>query len=728
MAREVRTDVLISAKTKGFAQAQQEATRITRNNAKAIEQQVKGFASTGKSMKQVEKEVTRLEEVLQGLAKRQLAINQLMEQMGDKAGPSYKQLQQELKNVDKEAQRVTRTIQSMERAFGTERERRQGFRQGLWQGAAPEIAGYLQRGPGMRRQMIGQAIGATGRRMAGGAAALVGSGFTGMQGVSQALMSIPGGGILAAPLMMASQNAQKAMQLKQTQQELRPYLGGYRTAQRMAESGERARRTLSDREIARQVEDTRLEAMVGGDVKERYAAEARRIAESDQRKYVREQMDKAKAEYGFDPRGTAKTGAEKVYESKWLERMGGREGLATREEVVARRLQGLDAETAKNEELRTERSRRVRAAQAAEKNKAFRGFRAQGLRFGFSEQEALQQAGAISQAGGGVGREMRQERLLPTALGAQRAFGLGPEIAGAFLQASRQGGAVGARGRSGEAYAEAIGEAVKMNLEGSDLTEYMQMMASDIRSWKDTGIPLNSKTIGEMGQTFSGLGLGGVRGARVGRGVTAAAQGLSARGIQGAGDLAILQELGGYKPSEGAAGYEKAMMRLEAGQFTQEDIGRLMKRFSSSGGAVGRGTLRRQLQRMGVTVSATEMFGMEGKLKEGGLPALKPGTMTAKQVEGFGAALTDKAIVKQASIANKQLDSGKKMLGAVQNFEASTAKIANAFSSLAGGPLKTFSKAMEESSSGLEILAQLIKQAIAGEDMDIVTAANAAGY
>ena len=727
MAREVRTDVLISAKTKGFAQAQQEATRITRNNAKAIEQQVKGFASTGKSMKQVEKEVSRLEEVLQGLAKKQLAINQLMEEMGDKAGPSYKQLQQELKNVDREAQRVTRTIQAMERAFGTERERRQGFRQGLWQGAAPEIAGYLQRGPGMRRQMIGQAIGAGARRMGGGAMALAGAGFTGMQGISQALQSIPGGGIIAAPLMMASQNAQMAMQLKQTQQDMLPYLGGYRTAQRMGAARLRERRALGEEEIARRAEDAKWEAAFG-EIKPEYAAEVGRLVERQRGEFVASEMEKAKEQYGFAPKGTAKTGAEKVYETQWLQKMGGMEGLQARGEVVARQLQGNDAERAKTQELRAERERRSRAAVARERRRPFQGFRAQGIRYGFSEQETLQEAGAISQAGGGVGREMRREGLVETALGAKRAFGLGPEIAGAFLQASRQGGAVGARGQSGEAYAQAIGEAVKLDLEGSDLVEYMQQMAGDIRAWKDTGIPLNSKTIGAMGQTFSGLGLGGVRGARVGRGVTAAAQGLSGRGIQGAGDLAILQELGGYKPGGGAEAYEQAMMKLEAGDFTQEDVGRLMKRFGAGRGAVGRGTLRRQLQRMGVNVTATETFGMAGRMEEGGMPELRTGTMTAQQVRGFGQALTDQAIVKQASIANKQLDSGKKMLGAVQNFEASTAKIANAFSSLAAGPLKTFSKAMEESSSGLEILAQLIKQMIAGEEVDISAAGTAAGY
>ena len=67
----------------------------------------------------------------------------------------------------------------------------------------------------------------------------------------------------------------------------------------------------------------------------------------------------------------------------------------------------------------------------------------QGAKLGYSLPQAMQMMGGITQAGGGVGRELGTQQLGLVGMAAQRAYGIGPEVTGAFLQGGRRGGVVG---------------------------------------------------------------------------------------------------------------------------------------------------------------------------------------------------------------------------------------------------------------------------------------------
>jgi len=639
------TNLVINAKTKGYAEAQRQTATL--------------IGGTEKSLK--------------GLVTKQSELTKSLSSMGDKGSKAYKAIAKELRAVDKEAGQVERTLKRLDRAFDRqdrkERQRTQeaekrsrasakqgAFGQGFLQGAAPSTATFLQRGPGMRRQAMGMAAGAGARRLGQGAMSVAGSPFTGAQGLAQGLMSIPGGGLVAAPMLAAMGQASKALSYKQAQQQALPFLGGMSAVQSMAGAGTRAGRRF--------------------DSKKSYGSEL------DQRMSVFQAQGMSESEaYG-------EATMSSIGEDDMMSRRGG---------------------------LKKERAQAVGRARAKARTREMAGIQATGLKFGYTPQEAMQMTSQVSQAGGGTCIAMREQGMAGTAMAAQRLLSVGSDVSGAFLQGGRTGGVVGGQGRSSDAMAEAIGEAVNLKLSGSDLTEFMQQMAGDIRSWRNTGIPLNSATIGAMGQTFSKLGVGGVRGAKMGKGLADAAKGIANQGIRSAEDFAALQELGGYKGG-GAEEYEKARLRMESGDFVKGGEQNLMKRFSKMGGAKGRLQLKRSMGKLGVTMGVKETIDIDKQLRSGKPISTQESTLTAEKLAGLGADAVDPALKKQAATEAKQVSVGQQMLGAVQAFESSTAKVSKAFSTLAEDPLKRFSKAVEDAAGALETISKIPNTAKAIKD------------
>lgn len=446
MVSRTQKEVVISAKTKGFAQAQQEAARIARDNAKAIDSQVKGFASTGKAMGEVEKETKRLEGVLQGLAKRQVAINRLMEQTPDKASKAWKELQQELKKTDQEAQRVQRTISTMDRAFARQREQRQGFAQGLLQGAAPGAMTFLQRGPGMRMQAAGAAIGGVGRQLVGaGAAGMSGGLLQGPQGLVSAMGQIPlVGGLMAAPLQRQLQQAQQGMQFVQQRQAQMPFLGGMGLQTAMGRAGAVAGRRAGARareEVMGEVGTPEMEKEVRVRTHNLLLAEAKRRAraEAPKREGFLANLE------GF--------GGEAPIER--IKREMQERSTINRDDELQARAQGIARESVE-QDIRV----RARTAESGARKRATARARARtqqrmiglgtGTQFGMDLNEELQVRGAVQQVGGGFGITGQERQMGTTAMAAQRAFGVSPQVAGAFLQAGRRGGLVGLDATTGE--------------------------------------------------------------------------------------------------------------------------------------------------------------------------------------------------------------------------------------------------------------------------------------
>jgi hypothetical protein len=276
--KDIRTNVVVSAETKGFDQAKQKAAKFNADAAKSAETQAKGFAEAQKSSIAFDKSLDRLNKTLKGstgdfkkhmqtvkkefdaldkmnfkdvqkqignvqdhlteLHKEQAAVTSVMREMGDKSGPAYDKLKDYLKTVTAESKTAQRQVENLTKAFreqskeadraAREAEQRRGaFAQGLAQGGLPFPAPFLQRGPGMGRQAAGMAVG-MGVMGAGRAARGVGAAaFGGVQGMAQGISSIPiVGGALAGQFTAAAGYAQQNIAWQRAKLAQAPYTEG----------------------------------------------------------------------------------------------------------------------------------------------------------------------------------------------------------------------------------------------------------------------------------------------------------------------------------------------------------------------------------------------------------------------------------------------------------------------------------------------------------------------
>lgn len=347
------------------------------------------------------------------------------------------------------------------------------------------------------------------------------------------------------------------------------------------------------------------------------------------------------------------------------------------------------------------------------------------------EQSEAMMSQILQVGGGGFGG--LQPGFTQAAMGAQQ-FGATAGQAGAFLQAGRRGGLVGGRGRGAEEMTEAIGDAMRLGLEGSEITDYLQTMSQGIQEWRTTGIPFNRQSLADMTQQLSATGLGGVRAANVGGGIQAAAKRIGTQGPQSGLEQLMLRTLGGFQGG-GFEELEMAMQRMQEGQFEEGGMQRLFEQFreAGGGGAGGRFAFRQALGQMGVSVGIRESKIMEARARgeeiapedkrfleqeearraAGAEAAPKDPAAMAKRaregVKGLGPALQ-----RQADIQNQQLVTGMKVLGVVQDLEATSsilntslitttvpylekmAKASNEFAEKIPGAIKDTAKAVED--------------------------------
>ena len=546
---------------------------------------------------------------------------------------------------------------------------------------------FMQRGPGMRRQALGMMAGGLLRRGVGGLGAAA---FGGVSGLQQAISALPGGGIIAGQLGAAAGFAGQALQYQRQRLEAAPFVG--ETGGRELETfmATRRRRRISARELAFIEGQPGMGGMirtVGGEYVLKSSEEGRHLLAGRARL----------AAEGKAPR----------YKTAWTERIAGGETEAQHKERI--------------DQFERERARL-----------AGRTIGGMGLRLrGIGRQEALQESAAIMQAAGGAigpgGMTAEQQRFMGTAMSARTRFGLGPEVTGAFGAGARRGGLVGARGRAGEALTEALADAVKMGLEGSEVNTYMQIVAQGIQSFEQTGIPFSKEAISAMGLEFSKAGIAGTRAARIAGGVQRYVSGIGQRGIRGGLDIMALQAFGGYTGAGGAEELERAMIQAEemGGKLRKGGVGAiepggamagLMKKIMAmrGGGAGGRFFLREQLGKMGIAVGTREMSLLGKKLageklteveqgyvdveaerrREGKIKAAKIGTPEGLMAEAAG--MIPASLKRQAAITNQQLAVGQKMLPTIQNLETASININKIFTTLAGEPLEKMTKAIEE--------------------------------
>ena len=748
---ETRTDLLVQAKAKGFQEVQQQASKVIDAAAKATTNQIKGFAKLEGAGRAYKKEIKALEPQLIDLTKQQLATTRAMEGMA-KGSKVYQQLGQNLREINTQYSKLAGMRDKLKELFGprggpgqplTAKDMaRGGFMQGLVQGG---LHVDLQRGPGMWRQAAGMATGTMLRGFAGAP-------FGGVGGVQQGLAGIPGvGGFLAGQFGTAMGFGEGALGVQQARLGALPLFGAGRGNRRRVQEAQ-----------ARAAEGVRVEDYTASgqfltpDVIAERAAAAGKYAAANV-KMTPEMQAQANATYREMFQATARRQAE---ESGWRGKPT-EEALALAERVKRDQLSANtplrrklwetaqasvlkpeqekareQAETGMREILTTPEKRYREAVQDAERRA---GRRERGRPFaevkrigrelgGMSEQEAIQAVSPLLQRAGGGIQAAQQQNMIRAAISAQTVYGVGAETSGAFLGAGRRGGMVGAQGRGGETLAATIGDALRLGLEGSELTDYLQQMANGFENWKQTGIPINPKSIASLSSTFATQGLGGVRGGVMGQRFAQAGQRLTQTGIQDAIDLMMLQTVGGYQGG-GMEQYMESMKKLESTQMGGEDLQKMIRQIyeTAGGGATGTWTVREALGRKGMQmgVGEAELFVKsatgqklteqeQAKLAEQQQQMNLAGQQAPKGVAGLATQAQDLmdtyggAVKRAAALQNKQNSIGESLLPTLQNLQASSANINKAFQILSDDTLNKAAKQIEKFTAGIERLSNML--------------------
>ena len=677
---ETKTDLIVQAKARGFQDVQQQANKLVTQAQKAQSEQAKGWAKNETASKGYRKELVAVTDQLKKLLDKQLALTKAMSGM-QRGTEQYKQLKSELKGINKEYERSEslqrRMVNASRTGEGAAKEQRRGsFMQGLVQGGTG--IDYLQRGPGMYRQAAGYALG----NMARGAA---GAPFGGVSGLSQAISTIPGfGGFLSGQFNNAIGFAGGALELQRTRLGALPFLsgsGGW--GQQSNIRGIQSGTNLSN---------------------------LRRDFSREQTEYYRAMVPGMKKDFEGMPEGGL---------PKWWKSAQDNAMVASRNNPQVTYQQALDVsinEAIKGRVRKDTDAVVARVSQGRQPDKAkggtdlFAGIRRYGQTLGgLSEQAAIPALMPMLQRGGGNLAQAERQDMVRMAFAAQTRYGIGADVSGAFLGAGRRGGMVGGGGAKGEA--RAIGDALRLGLQGSELTDYMQQMAQGFDQWKTTGIPINSGSIARMGTVFSGLGLGGLRGAALGQQMGAASQRLTQTGPQDAIDLLMLQNIGGYQGG-GMNAYVEAMKQMESfgegGLNTPGAMKLIRQLFKAGGGAGGAGinVVHEALNRKGMNISWAETERLTGGINNGMTDAELAssaqflGTQTREKTggrKGIYAGAEEYirgsgGVGRAAGLENQQNVIGREMMPTMFNLQQSALKVNKAFADIAGKPMEELSK------------------------------------
>lgn len=605
--KDIRTNVTITAETKGFDTAQQKQTKFADKSAKDTAAQVKGFEDAQKSsiafgksleklnkmsLKDAQKQIGGLKDHLEVLKKNQYAATESMEKMEDKGGSAYKKIKDHLKDVTKESKTTERQIDSLTKSFASqavaaekmsrlEEKRKGAFVQGMAQGgfAIPGIG--LQRGPGMGRQMAGMAVG-MGLRGGMGAARGMGSvAMGGVGGLAQGLSGIPLiGGAAAGMLTTAAGYAQQNLQWQRTKLGMAPVIES--NSNMMGRRDYLKERSKSYRKAkSREVSATSEYNELAGEQRYLMIEQDRRWAAGKRRLGLKKAKSRIAKEGMESPTLFKKlfsADADHVMEmydaspNVLVEK-----SLKMNAPEIANRVDELTglmkAQRGVVNKATVAAGKAMRSASKKYGKGPFRGVGGMGLDLmGVSKMEAGQMAGQIAQAGGGYIDDAQSQGMIGAAFAAKTSFGVDAGTSGAFYGAGRRGGLVGGGDSSSEAFKKTLAEGLEMGLSKSEVAKWMQETAQGIQQFQSTGIPINTTSISALQGDISGAGITGTRALAMSRGITGGLQGIGQRGIGSGLDHMMLQLVGGYKGG-GAEDYRAARSRLEEMNLEGQGVG-----------------------------------------------------------------------------------------------------------------------------------------------------------
>jgi hypothetical protein len=799
--KDIRTNVIVSAEAKGFGKVGRETAKVTDQATKAVQEQAKGFAEAVKNSTVFERSMSRLERTFAGtsgdvkkkvqevakefeqlekmdfktaqdsigrlkrhlseLGKEQTAVTEVMSRMKDTADPAYKRLGEHLKTIGQESRETERRIRNLHQSFekqaaaekkaASDADKVKGaFAQGMAQGGFSLPAIGLKRGPGMGRQAAGMAVGMTLRGGINGARNFGSAAFGGVQGMAQSLSAIPYiGEFLGGQFQTAASYAQQAIQAEKTELENVPYFVGSqgRSARMQAQRafrndpGRRAQNELAAaQEFANLAQQQRgrynrlIEANIPG---RNTSFSFAKLRQAEGRTEFFENFaanEQRLAEFGARPLNTEQVMQGGV--SMGLLRLRGNEMRS----VSGKRLTAAASAAANAPEAI---SRAEYFARAGVQTDPFRAVERAGLQMGAkSRPEAIQMAGILAQTGGGFIPEAQQQGMVDAAFAAQTQYKIGMETSGAFLQAGRRGGLVGAQGRGGDAFKATIKEGLMLGLEGSELNHWMRTAAEGIQQFQQTGIPINTRSIAEMASGFAETGITGTRATSMARGLGAGLQAIGGRGVQSGVDHLMLQIFGGFQGG-GAADYRQARRRMQELDFAGQGVGGIMANEQATTGlrqimqmaggdsASQNEMLQAILGRVGVQASVRE-FDMLGEfLRTGKGDAAAIEREQQRRQGGFGeVAAMERAggleaaarqtvgafagnVRAKAQLENEQIAIGRKLTDNVIALERASKDMVAAFENVAGGGLDLFTRSLSalsgkirEVTEGFDLLTQ----------------------
>lgn len=677
------TEFKVKATPQGFPQAASAVRGLGDSAKKALEDQTKGLEKSTSSAKKTSREIQSLNKTIGELAKVQTAAMRAMQGL-DRASKEYKQLDNVVKSYGRAMSEASKQVSNLarnEKRLIDQRRSAGSFTQGLIQGAVPE-AGVIQRGPGALRQAAGGILGRGARNIAGG---LAGSPLSGGMSIAGSIPLV--GGFIQAGL----QNAQLAIQESQLQTSLAPFRDP-NAARRIRRAGRRARRGFD----ASSVEESAFQRLGGA----QEAAPIDPNALAREREFVRD----ARVQQAINNRGLRDSVNAGGIGGRAAQRIAEASVANTADitESIARELAGGDAQRTANRETQRRRSAARAEAEAATgqaagrararaRRQEFGNVAGVGVSLGLNQLEAQQAVGQIAAAGGGTTSDVNAQGLVGTGLRAQRLLGADSGTIGSFLRAGRRGGLTGAAG--GEGLEVAIGQAVTLGLEGSEITEFLRITAQGIDQFRNTGVPFNQQSIGALTAGFKGaVGVDLAR--NLAQGLTGAGQRLATQGPQNAFDLLTLQAFGFQGGGDRELG--TALDRAETGDFDTQGLQNVLGLFGNredprglqrflqraTGQTFGRGATR-QLQQL---IQSGDLEGAVNQFLE--LDAGARGRQALNERGGNIGRLDQ----QEAATQNRRLAAGRRLAPSALNFEEAGARLTGSVARLIDGPLTKISE------------------------------------
>jgi hypothetical protein len=685
MPTDVQTNLTIAMQTKGFDKGMREMMGVSQKTLESLKKQAVEYSKVQTSIGNMQKKI-------QLLSKIQMDAGRKMEEITDKTSAAFKKQEDRLERAQARSQKYRKEVQLLARAHQLDAEaqdrlvrshrelaklQKQEQQQSRWAGLQGFVQGagiggmagmFMQRGPGMGRQFIGQRVGGLFRRAGQFGAGLAQAPFSGIGGLQQALTSLPGGGILAGQLGAVAQHSQAALQWQRQRVDIAPQ---FRADPGLVAQtrGQEAQAIASMRAMPPQTqfrgtgvfgrERTQAFMQAGlGQLMRETAAELKGMNLG----YGLEKLPEVKAVtkevgenlYKTTFRVLSQEGVPDIQRQRLeagmklrFQRIYGGEGGA---ETPAEMLAGLagggmpgEGPRARFERAGMPALRRVRGARQTQAD-ILRGqvAKAQGRRRaaqltpfgiagdigkrlrGLGRPESAQEVAQLYQmAGGEFMGGGGQQSDVEAAMAAKTMYGVQTQTAGAFMLGGRRGGLVGGRGQSAEALTGAVKDAFELGLTGAEVPRMLQIIAQGIQSFQQTGIPFNKDSLKAMTLEFGKAGIGGVRGTAMAQSLQRYIQGIGQRGISGGLDLMMMQQFGGFQGG-GAQQYERAIMQMEmmggkgiGGAKAGTPMGDMMKRLiEMGGGARGGGVtfMRKAMGRMGMQMGMGEAMGVAERL------------------------------------------------------------------------------------------------------------------